>query len=88
MKKRWKIDKLQMKLILKSFKATITFFVDSAFIIALRISSTLFRSEVHFSLLSEANFISLAWLMAIFLFPDFTYTNADFLDLHLEKKDM
>jgi hypothetical protein len=49
-----------------------------------RTSSTLFKSDVHLSLLSEANFISLACLRATFLFPEFKEANADFLDLHRE----
>ena len=64
--------------------AMFTFFVDSAFAITLRTSSTLFKRVQHFSLLSFANFNALMCLKATFLFPEFKEAKADFLDL---KKD-
>lgn len=70
----------------QAFSVRHTIFVDSESAILLNTSSTLFRSDVHFSLLSVVSFSSLACLRATFLCPDFRDANADFLDLQKENK--
>lgn len=59
--------------------------MDSAFSITLTTSSTLLKSDAHFSLLSLVSFNCLACLRATTLFPDCKETNADFLDLYGKK---
>lgn len=68
------------------FGVRYTILVDSESVIVFRTSSTLFRSDVHFSLLSVANFISLVCLRATFLCPDFRDASADSFDLQKKTK--